>query len=87
MPHIFMTCYEENFDIDVLRSVQEVVRMRAAELLSVKDRQLTRADFSFHFLPAGELDDLAKDLMIIILAHADEERVPPRAKPDHTART
>ncbi len=87
MPHVFMTCYEENFSKDVLRSIQEVVRHRAAQLLSVEDRQLTRADFSFHFLPAGELDDLAKDLMIIIMAHADEERVPPNAIPDQTAKS
>jgi hypothetical protein len=85
VPHVFMTCQEGVFGKAALRSIQTEIRFRAAYLLSTEAIELTPGDFSFHFLPAGDLDNLAKDLMVIIMAHADKDRVPPKADPDKTA--
>ena len=78
MPHIIVQ-YREDFvessEGPVLGRLRRAIRLRASGELSVPERQLSEADFSFMFFKEGPDDDFNKDLQVIILAHADEMRV------------
>ena len=57
------------------KSPSKSLILRASGELSVSERLLSEADFSFQFLKEGPDDELINDVQVIILAHADEARV------------
>ena len=57
--------------------------MHTCKVLSVVRRPLLEKDFSFMFLKAGRWDSLITEVQVIILAHADEERI--KKNPDKLA--
>lgn len=78
MPHVIVQYRAElveSTDTNVLKNLKRAIRMRASVELSVSERQLSEADFSFQFLKEGPDDELINDAQVIILAHADEARV------------
>lgn len=78
MPHVLIQ-YEETFGriskTMLLNGVKNVVRNRAPAELATSDLPITGLDFGFMCLKAGSHDELIKDVQVIIMAHADEERL------------
>jgi hypothetical protein len=78
VPHVIVQYRSELVEstaVNVLKNLKRAIRLRASGELSVSERQLSEADFSFQFLKEGPDDELIKDVQVIILAHADEARV------------
>ncbi len=87
MPHILVQHTEEVAGMDngfMLGTLRKKLRHVCPPNLSVKQRQLLENDFSVMFLVAGPWDVLVKDIQVIVLLHADEERVQGN-KPDELA--
>jgi len=77
MPHIIVQYEDDVAERDggwLLGQLRKELRY-ACKVLSVPGRQLQSNDFSFMFLKAGEWDSLVCDIQVIILAHADRQRV------------
>lgn len=81
MPHILVPhthriiTLNNSSDGKFFPSLKSNVRRIAAQELSIKKRPLKEEDFSFFFLLAGPYDEPLHDLDLLILAHADEERL------------
>ncbi len=78
MPHVIVQYTKEVAKLDggfFLGSLRKRLRGPLAVFLSVEHRPLTQNDFSFMFLRARKWDSLIHGIQVIILAHADEERV------------
>jgi hypothetical protein len=80
MPHVLVQHTDEFLKWGITpketcKHFKKHFRAKAAEVLSVPDRELGEDDFSFMFLEAGPHDELIHDIQVIVLAHADEERV------------
>ena len=85
MPHIIVQHTKEVASMEnstMLGTLREKLCGVCASFLGVKDRKLTKNDFSVMFFEEGPHDFLIKDIQVIILAHADPERV---AKSDELA--
>lgn len=79
MPHILVQ-YRDGFadeaaEWQALNWLKRILKVQAADWLSVEERPLSGDDFSIMFLKAGRHDELLEDFQVIILAHAYEARV------------
>lgn len=81
MPH-YIVQYKGDIARRALSSKGEFLwRLKAslsaltASELSVRDRLLTSKDSTFLMIEEGPFDKLLKDILIIVFAHADEERL------------